>query len=47
MTENEIDKIIIDTSYKIHVKLDLGLFESVYEIILTHELRKFDLEVTR
>ena len=47
MTENEIAKIVVDTAYKIHVKLGPGLLESVYEIILAHELQKLGLKVTR
>ena len=47
MKENEIAKIIVNTAYKIHVKLGPGLFESVYEIIFTYELRKLGLKVTR
>ena len=47
MTENEISKIIVDTCYKIHTKLGPGLFESVYEEILYHELNKTGLEVKK
>ena len=47
MTENELSKIIVDTCYKIHTKLGPGLFESVYEEILYHELNKAGLEVKR
>jgi GxxExxY protein len=38
MTENELSKIIVDTCYRIHTNLGPGLFENVYEEILTHEL---------
>ena len=38
MTENEIATIIVDTCYKIHIKFGPGLFESVYEEVLTYEL---------
>ena len=38
MHENEITKKIISAAYKIHVSLGPGLFESVYETILEHEL---------
>lgn len=34
MSENEISKIIVDISYKIHTQLGPGLLESVYETIL-------------
>ena len=47
MTENEIAKIIVNTSYDIHVKLGPGLLESVYEEILYHELTKVGLKVSR
>jgi GxxExxY protein len=38
MTENEISKIIVDVIFKIHRNMGPGLFESVYEAILEHEL---------
>lgn len=47
MTENELSKIIVDTCYQIHVALGPGLFESVYEEILTYELVQIGLNVTR
>lgn len=47
MTENEISKIIVDISYKIHTRLGPGLLESVYEAILNHELNKKGLKVER
>ncbi|MBP7867261.1 MAG: GxxExxY protein, partial [Acidobacteria bacterium] len=46
-TENEIASVIVDVAYQIHVKLGPGLLESVYEIILAHELRSRDLKVER
>ena len=47
MTENEIAKIIVNTSYNIHVELGPGLLESVYEEILCYELVKQGLKVER
>ncbi|MEQ8338160.1 MAG: GxxExxY protein [Cyclobacteriaceae bacterium] len=47
MHENEISSIIVNTSLKIHRELGPGLFESVYEEILTYELQKRDLFVER
>jgi GxxExxY protein len=38
MHENEITKIVVAASYDIHSKLGPGLFESVYETIMIHEL---------
>lgn len=45
MTENEVAKVIVDAAYHIHVKLGPGLLESVYRVILAHELRKRGLDV--
>ena len=47
MTENEIAKQILDSSFLIHTKLGPGLLESVYEVVLAHELRKSGLTVER
>lgn len=47
MHENEIAREIIDAAYHIHCMLGPGLLESVYEIILAHELRKRGLHVER
>ncbi|KIC00377.1 GxxExxY protein [Flavobacterium sp. KMS] len=47
MTENEISSIVVDTCYRIHVKLGPGLLESVYEAILYFELTKRGLKVER
>ena len=40
MHENEISREVVDVCYKIHTRLGPGLFESVYEEILAHELNK-------
>ena len=45
MDENELSKIIVDLSYKIHTQLGPGLLESVYEAILYFELTKYNLKV--
>ena len=47
MSENEISKIIVDVSYKIHTQLGPGLLESVYETILDYELTSRGLKVER
>jgi len=47
MTENEISKTIVETCYRIHVELGPGLFESVYEEILTYELQQQGLHISR
>ncbi len=46
-TENEIGKIVVDAAITIHKALGSGLFEIVYEVILTHELKKHGLTVER
>ncbi len=43
MHENEISKVILDLCVKIHKELGPGLFESVYENILSYELNKAGL----
>lgn len=45
MTENELSKIIVNTSYQIHTQLGPGLLESVYEKIMFYELKKQGLFV--
>jgi len=47
MTENQIAKQILDGAFVVHTKLGPGLFESVYEVVLAHELRKRGLTVER
>jgi GxxExxY protein len=47
MNENELSKIILDAAFKIHPRLGPGLLETVYEVILAHELRKGGLTVER
>lgn len=45
MHENEISGIIVDAAYKIHTTLGPGLLESVYEVVLAHELERRGLHV--
>jgi len=47
LSENEISQIILDCSFKIHRELGPGIFESVYEEVLSYEIRKEGLEVKR
>ena len=47
MNENEIAKQILDAAFVVHTKLGPGLLESVYEVVLAHELRKQGLAVER
>jgi GxxExxY protein len=47
MTENEIAKRILDAAFLVHTKPGPGLLESVYEVVLAHELKKGGLQVER
>jgi GxxExxY protein len=47
MTENEIGKIVVDCAVRLHRELGPGLLESVYEVILAHELEAHGLKVKR
>jgi GxxExxY protein len=45
--EAEISKIIVHSAFLVHSQLGPGLLEKVYEVCLTHELRKAGLKVER
>jgi GxxExxY protein len=47
MTENEIARHILDAAFLVHTKLGPGVFESVYEVLVAHELTKKGLSVER
>ena len=47
MTENEVTGVIVDAAYKVHRTLGPGLFESVYEEVLTYELTQRGRRVER
>jgi GxxExxY protein len=47
MRENEIAKHILDGAFLAHSKLGPGLLESVYEVVLAHELKKKGLVAER
>ena len=47
MNENQLAKEIVDAAYQVHTKLGPGLFESVYEVVLAHELKDRGLAVER
>lgn len=40
-------KTVVDSAYKVHSTLGPGLLESVYEICLTHEIRKRGIRAER
>lgn len=45
MHEDEIAKIVLDHSFHVHRQLGPGLLESVYETVLSYELKNAGLEV--
>lgn len=47
MHENEIAKAVVDAAFKVHTGLGPGLLESVYEVVLAHEIRQRGLKVER
>ena len=47
MSENEIAKFVLDSAFTVQTKLGPGLLESVYEVVLAHELRKSGASVER
>jgi len=46
-TENEIAHEIVDAAFHIHKALGPGLLETVYEVVLAHELEERGLQVVR
>ena len=47
MTENEIGRLVVDAAIGVHRELRPGLLESVYEVILAHQLRQRGLRAER
>ncbi len=47
MIENEIGTIVVESAIAVHRELGPGLLETVYEVILAHELHKRGLAVER
>jgi GxxExxY protein len=47
MTENEIGTILVGTAIEVHRELGPGLLETVYEVVLEHELKQRGLTVKR
>ena len=46
-TEERIGKAIVKAAFNIHTSIGPGLLEKVYEVCLTHELKKAGLTVRR
>jgi GxxExxY protein len=47
VTEDEVGKEVVDTAVQIHQDVGPGLLETVYEVILAHELRRKGFRVDR
>lgn len=47
MTDEEIGRLIIDCSIRIHKEFGPGMLETVYEALLEHELKSKGLKVER
>jgi len=47
MDENDLSKCIVTAAIRIHRELGPGLLESVYELVLAHELKSSGLRVSR
>jgi hypothetical protein len=47
MNENELAKLAVDISFKIHKQYGPALFESVYEGIFTYEWNKLNMFCVR
>lgn len=45
--ENKIAKLVVDAAYHVHTTLGPGLLESVYEVVLAHEIEKRGLALDR
>ena len=45
--EEEIGRAIVNAAYRVHSQLGPGLLEKVYEVCITHELRKAGFAVAR
>ncbi len=47
MNENDLSRLVVGTAIDIHKKLGPGLLESVYEVVLAHELKAKKLQIER
>jgi len=47
MTENEIGTIVVDCAMSLHMETGPGLLESVYEVVLAHDIRAQGLGAAR
>lgn len=47
LPENEVAREVVDSAFQIHTRLGPGLLETVYEVVLSHELESRGLKVLR
>ena len=47
MTHNEIGTHVVDCAISLHTETGPGLFETVYEVVLAHDLQTRGLRVER
>jgi GxxExxY protein len=47
MTENEIGTLVLESAIDVHRELGPGLLETVYEVVLAHDLERRGLHVER
>ena len=47
MTENDLSYLVRGAIFKVYNELGPGLYESAYEAVLVHELRKLNLKVAQ
>jgi GxxExxY protein len=47
MTANEIGTIVVDCAVALHIETGPGLLETVYEVVLAHDLQSRGLRVER
>jgi GxxExxY protein len=47
MEEDEVGRVVVEVAVQIHRGIGPGLLETVYEVILAHELRRRRLQVER
>jgi GxxExxY protein len=47
MNEDEMGKIIVNAAIEVHKQFGPGLLETVYEVVLMHELQDRNLKIER
>jgi GxxExxY protein len=42
--EEDLGRAVVNAAYQVHKKLGPGLLEKIYEVCMTHELRKAGIQ---